>query len=114
MRRFPLISASQEVVSTVRAARYQAVGRNTTLRVRFDYPETGQYQIVNSADVAVGEVKRLPNGATFDDVSGDIEIDSQGRVTALAGSLPVTIVLTNSDDQTRTISVTRTGRAQMQ
>ena len=50
MRRFTLTSASQQVASTIRTARYQAVGRNTTVRVRFDYPGSGQYQILDGSD----------------------------------------------------------------
>jgi prepilin-type N-terminal cleavage/methylation domain-containing protein len=113
MRRFTLTTASQEVVSTVRTARYQAVGRNVTLRVRFNYPAAGQYQIVDDMDAAVGPVRYLPNGASFNAVSGDLEINSQGRVTALAGALPATIVLANTATDTRTISVWRSGRVQL-
>jgi prepilin-type N-terminal cleavage/methylation domain-containing protein len=112
MRRFALTTASQEVVSTVRTARYQAVGRNVTLRVRFQYPAAGQYQILDNADTAIGPVRFLPKGATFGAVSGDLEINSQGRVTALAGALPATIVLANAAD-TQTISVWRSGRVQL-
>jgi hypothetical protein len=54
----------------------------------------------------------LLNGAAFSTVSGDIEIDSQGRVTALGGALPATIVVAN-DAASRTISVSRSGRVQL-
>jgi hypothetical protein len=57
-------------------------------------------------------VRFLPKGATFGAVSGDLEINSQGRVTALAGALPATIVLANAAD-TQTISVWRSGRVQL-
>jgi prepilin-type N-terminal cleavage/methylation domain-containing protein len=113
MRRMTLTSASQQVASTIRTARYQAVGRNTTLRVRFDYPDAGQYQILDGADADIGPVKPLLQGATFSAVSGDIEIDSQGRVTALSGGMPVTIELTGPDADTRTISVSRSGRVEL-
>lgn len=42
MRRYSLITASEQVVSTIRSARHQAVGKNATLRVRFDYPADDQ------------------------------------------------------------------------
>ena len=113
MRRMTLTTASQQVASTIRTARYQAVGRNTTLRVRFDYPAAGQYQILDGSDAGVGPVKPLLQGATFSAVSGDIEIDSQGRVTALSGTLPATIELTGPDADTRTISVSRSGRVEL-
>ena len=41
MRRYSLITASQQIASTIRAARYQAVGRNVRLRVRFNHPQNG-------------------------------------------------------------------------
>ena len=97
MRRFTLTSASQQVASTIRTARYQAVGRNTTVRVRFDYPDVGQYQILDGSDAEViGSAKLLLEGAAFSAVSGDIEIDPQGRVTALSGAMPATIVVGGS------------------
>ena len=46
MRRYSLISASQGVASTIRSARFQAVAKNRTLRVRFNCPEAGQYRVV--------------------------------------------------------------------
>jgi hypothetical protein len=52
------------------------------------------------------------NGAAFSAVSGDIEIDSQGRVTALAGTLPATVTVANSADS-RTISISRGGRVEL-
>jgi type II secretory pathway pseudopilin PulG len=113
MKRFALTSASQQVASTVRAARYQAVGRNTTLRVRFDYPSDGQYQILDNMDAEVGPIRFLPQGASFESISGDIEINSSGRVTALAGALPVTIVVTNTEGATRTLSVAGSGRVEL-
>jgi prepilin-type N-terminal cleavage/methylation domain-containing protein len=113
MRQFSLTTASQQVASTIRTARYQAVGKNMTVRVRFDYPDDGQYQILDGSDADVMSSARfLLNGAAFSSVSGDIEIDSQGRVTALSGALPATIVVEN-DAATRTISVSRSGRVQL-
>jgi prepilin-type N-terminal cleavage/methylation domain-containing protein len=113
MKRYALTSASQQVASTIRTARYQAVGRNTSIRVRFDYPSDGQYQILDDEDAEVGPVKFLPQGASFDSISGDIEFNSSGRVTALGGALPVTVVLANSDGATRTVSVAGSGRVEL-
>ena len=113
MRRMTLTTASQQVASTIRTARYQAVGRNTTLLVRFDYPGAGQYQILDGSDADIGPVKPLLQGAVFSAVSGDIEIDPQGRVTALSGGMPVTIELTGPDADARTISVSRSGRVEL-
>ncbi len=84
-----------------------------TLRVRFNFPAAGQYQILDTTDAAVGPVRFLPNGATFNFVSGDIQIDPQGRVTALAGLLPARIRLAGADTATRTVFVARSGRVQL-
>jgi prepilin-type N-terminal cleavage/methylation domain-containing protein len=113
MRRFTLTTASQQVVSTIRAARYQSVGRNVTLRVRFNFPDAGQYQILDDMDAEIGPVRFLPNGAVFSAVSGDLEINNQGRVTALAGALPATVILANADADVRTISVWGSGRVEL-
>jgi prepilin-type N-terminal cleavage/methylation domain-containing protein len=112
MRRYSLISASQQVVSTIRAARAQAVGKNVTLRVRFNHLAAGQYQILDSADAAVGSVQYLPDGADFGAVSGDLQFDTSGRVTPLAGVAPATIVVSNGDEN-RTITVSASGRVQL-
>ncbi|MBI2828253.1 MAG: prepilin-type N-terminal cleavage/methylation domain-containing protein [Acidobacteria bacterium] len=114
MTRYSLISASQQVVSTIRAARYQAVGKNMRLRVRFNYPADGQYQILRADDdSAVGDIQFLPDGAAFGDVSDDIQIDTSGRVTGVVDVPPVTIVVTNDDAQIRTITVSASGRVQL-
>ena len=114
MQRYSLISASQQVVSTIRSARHQAIGRNATLRVRFDYPAAGQYQVLDAADAAVGDVQYLPEGASFGAVSGDLQINTSGRVTDLAGNpAAATIVVSNDDGQSRTITVSASGRVQL-
>lgn len=115
MTRYSLISASQQVVSTIRSARYQAVGKNVTLRVRFNHPADGQYQVLDVADAAVGDIQFLPDGAAFGDVSGDIQITTAGRVVDPVSGLAttVTIVVTNDDAQIRTITVSASGRVQL-
>lgn len=114
MRQYALISASQQVVSTIRSARAQAVGQNVTLRVRFNHPADGQYQVLDGADAAVGSVQNLLDGTNFGDVSGDLEFNTSGRVTPLAGATPVTIdVSYGIDENTRTITVSASGRVQL-
>ena len=114
MRRYSLITASQQVVSTIRSARHQAVGRNAILRVRFNYPAAGQYQVLDAADAAVGDVQYLPEGADFGAVSGDLQIDTSGRMTNLAGNpTTTTIVVSNDDGQSRTITVSASGRVRL-
>ena len=114
MRRYSLITASQQIASTIRAARYQAVGRNVRLRVRFNHPQNGQYQVLDAADAAVGDVQFLPSGADFGAVSGDLEFGTTGRVTPLGGApTTATIVVSNDDNQSRTITVSASGRVQL-
>ena len=114
IQRYSLITASQQVVSTIRGARHQAVGQNRILRVRFDFPAAGQYQVLDAADAAVGDVQFLPTGALFGAVSGDIQIITSGRVTDLAGNATTeTIVVSNDDGETRTITVSASGRVQL-
>ena len=113
MKRYSLISASQQVVSTIRLARYQAVGKNVTLRVRFNHLAPGQYQVLDGADAAVGALQYLPDGTAFFAVSDDLQIDTSGRVTGVAGAPPVTIVVSNEDAQNRTITVSASGRVQL-
>ena len=115
MTRYALISASQQVVSTIRSARVHALTRNQTMRVRFNHPVDGQYQVLDSADAEVGEPQLLPDGADFGDVSGDIEFDSLGRASHVGGATaPVTIVVSNGDeDQDRTITISASGRVQL-
>jgi len=114
MRRYALLTASQQVASTIRTARYQAVGKNRTVRVRFDYPAAGQYQILDDADAdVISSARLLIKGAAFSAVSSDIEIDPQGRVTALdAGTLPATIAVATTSGS-KTITVTRSGRVEL-
>jgi len=116
MRQYSLTSASQQVVSTVRAARAQAVGRNARMRVRFNFPAARQYQVWRLDPalgwLAAGGVNTLPNGASFGAVSDIIEIDTSGRVAGVAGPAPVTIVVTNGT-QNRTITASASGRVQL-
>lgn len=107
MRRYELTTTSQQVVSTIRAARLQAVGRNMVLRVRFDFPAAGQYQVVDAADNAIGLVQSLADSVTFGAVA-DVQFNTSGRLAA-----PMAITVSN-DDQTSTISVSASGQVRLQ
>lgn len=112
IRQYAINSAGQQVASTIRAARFQAVARNQTLAVRFDYPAAGQYQVVDTATPpnAVGEVQRLPDGITFGVGFTNLQISNAGRMTAASN-----IVVTNgSAEHDRTIVVSTSGRIQLQ
>lgn len=112
MTRYALINASQQVVGTIRNARVQAVGKNRVARVRFNFPAAGQYQVIDSAGVALGSAQVLPNGVAFDAISGDVEFNTSGRATHVGGAAaPVTIVMSNGTAaQNRTITVSASGR----
>jgi Tfp pilus assembly protein FimT len=105
------------VASTIRAARFQAVARNSNVRIRLDSPDAGQYQSeIEDPDTmtwgALGEVQYLPTGITFADDFDDIEIEPTGRAPDCA---PCTIVVTNGDEEDdRTITISTSGRVRLQ
>jgi prepilin-type N-terminal cleavage/methylation domain-containing protein len=114
MRSYTLNSAAQQIASTIRSARVQAVGKNRLVEVRFDFPADNQYQIVVPDDATLnGPVMLLPVGASFGAVSANVEFTTSGRLDP--GLVPpVTIVVSNGDEtQDRTISVTSSGRVQL-
>jgi Tfp pilus assembly protein FimT len=111
LRRYALNNASQQVASTIRAARYAAVSKGTTLRIRFNCPATGQYRVVEVTSLSAidqdparcsntaypfpdptagmlpdneGPVLLVPPGTEFGSVE-DMEISKEGRVTPLTG-----------------------------
>jgi prepilin-type N-terminal cleavage/methylation domain-containing protein len=108
IKQYELLTTGQQIVSTVRAARLQAVGRNMVLKVRFDFPADGQYQVVDAADAAVGLPQALGDDITFG-AFADVEFTTAGRLAA-----PVTITVANEDERTRTISVSASGQVRLQ
>jgi prepilin-type N-terminal cleavage/methylation domain-containing protein len=115
MTRYALINASQQVVSTIRNARVQAVGKNRVSRVRFNFPAAGQYQVLDSADAPLGDAQILPNGAAFGAISGPVEFNTSGRATHVGGgAAPVTVVVSNGTAaQNRTITIDASGRVRL-
>jgi prepilin-type N-terminal cleavage/methylation domain-containing protein len=110
MDRYELISASQQVAGTIRSARYQAVGKNMILKVRFDYPEAGQFQIVDADDIAMGSVQYLDDDIEFGEFT-DLEFSTSGRLTS---GLAASVVVTNGDDdQDRTVVVSKNGQVEL-
>ena len=110
MRRYAVTSASQQIASAVRTARFQAVSQNRSLRVRFNCPAAGQFRIVevtgtaadtaaNRCDAAAyafpdtdaatrpnldGPVQVLPGGVSITSAL-DLQVDTTGRITPLTG-----------------------------
>ena len=105
MTRYNITSAAQQVTSTIRAARFQAVGRNLALKVRLNFPAAGQYQIVRDADDApIGPAQALPVGIAFE-APVDLRVGTNGRFVADAN-----FNITNGTDAyDRTITVSDTG-----
>jgi prepilin-type N-terminal cleavage/methylation domain-containing protein len=111
MKRYTVMQAAQQVVSTIRAARTQAVGRNQPLHVHVDVAARS-YQILDAANVAVGPLMLLPTGAAFVGADTDIEFDTSGRLDPAVA--PIAIVVGDGDDaNNRTITVTTSGRIQL-
>jgi prepilin-type N-terminal cleavage/methylation domain-containing protein len=109
IKRYELITSGQQVVSTIRSARLQAVAKNMVLKVRFDFPEDGQYQVVDAADVAVGSVLTLGEDITFGGFT-DVQFTTAGRIAA-----PVTITVTNGNvEQDGTINVSASGQVRLE
>jgi len=114
MDRYSVISASQQVASTVRAGRFQAVARNIRTQVNFDSPAVGQYQTEiwdGMSWDALGEVQRLSTGITFGDSIADVTLEPSGRAPAC----PCTIVVTDgTEENDQTIIISSSGRVQLQ
>jgi prepilin-type N-terminal cleavage/methylation domain-containing protein len=110
-RQASLNTSVQSVAAAIRGARYSAVAKNRTVRVRFNCPAANQFRVVevvgNNAidqaadrcsetaypypdpDAAVapnidGQMLRLGADSQFGAVQ-DIQIDTSGRVTKLTG-----------------------------
>lgn len=111
MQQYALNNSVHTVSAAIRGARYEAVSKNRTLRVRFNCPAANQFRVVevvgaNAIDTAAdrcsaaaypfpdadpatapsvdGPVVFLPQGAQFGAVQ-DLEINTAGRVTPLTG-----------------------------
>ena len=112
MERYEIISAGQQIVSTIRAARLQAVSKNMILRVRFNFPADGQYQIVDADDTAIGEVRSLDDDITFGADVADVEFTTSGRLNDVA---PVSVAVTNGHEEfDRTVTVSTSGQVRLE
>lgn len=111
MRAYALNTTMNTVSAEIRGARYAAVSKNRTVRVRFNCPAANEYRVVevtgnagidsaanrcsetaypypdpnpNAAPNLDGPIMRLPQGAQFGALQ-DLEISPAGRVTPLTG-----------------------------
>ena len=111
LQRYELLTSAQQVVSTIRAARTQAVSRNQVLKVRFNFPAAGQYQVVDALDATVGQVQTLAGSGniTFGAFT-DVQFTTAGRIAA-----PIVVTVTNGTAaQNRTINVSASGQVRLQ
>src|SRR5688500_1398759 len=120
--RYNLTSAAQQVASTVRSARFQAVGRNARIRIVFNQA-AGTYERETWNSVAAAwedvtlagsdgtETRTLPDGVNFAvGVPANVEFGTDGRATAGA-----VIVVTNDDGtDDRTLTIATSGRVTLQ
>lgn len=122
MARYNLTSAAQQVASTIRSARFQAVGRNARLRIVFNAaarqysrevwdPVDAAWEAVTLAGNAGAEVGTLQNGISFAaGVPANIVFETDGRTAA-----PTVITITNGDAaDDRTITIGTSGRVTLQ
>ncbi len=111
MREYQMNSSTRQVAAEIRGARFTAVAKNRTMRVRFNCPGPGQFRVVeftgnagidndqnrcnevnypfpdpnpNAAPNADGPVMYLNDDAAFGAIQ-DIQISTRGRVAPLAG-----------------------------
>jgi prepilin-type N-terminal cleavage/methylation domain-containing protein len=110
MQQYELLTSGQQVVSTIRAARVQAVSRNQVLKVRFDFPAARQYQVVDAVDAAVGLPQTLPGTQITFGAFTDVQFTTAGRIAA-----PIVVNLTNGTAaQNRIINVSASGQVRLQ
>jgi type II secretory pathway pseudopilin PulG len=124
VRSYGIDAAAQSVATTVRNARYLAVSRNVSLRVRFNCPVANQMRVVeitgtpaidnagNRCDTAAypypapdldpttvpnndGPVLSMARAMSFGGTT-DFTISTIGRITPVAGALPTTIAVGDS------------------
>lgn len=117
MSQYTVTSASHQVASTIRAARFQAVGRNTNVRVVFDLEadayETEFWDTGTASWQPLNQEQPLTGGVSFDAAPANVEFGTDGRMPA--GAAAATISVTNGNaNQNRTVAVATNGRVQLQ
>lgn len=125
LARYNLTNAGQQVASTLRAARFHAVGTNRNVRIVIDVA-TGNYHReafvagawvrvtrAGELDAAGSETFSLPTGISFAaGAPANVEFDTQGR---LAGGAALTVTVTNRDDaDDRTVRISSRGRTTLE
>ena len=112
---YSVSSSAQSVTSAVRAARYLAISRNATMRVRFNSPSAGQFTVVDAAGAVVGPVMMLAPGVRFGTFR-DLQVDASGRIVPLTGCpncvtgvAPGSVTVANGG-RAKTVTVTANGQ----
>jgi prepilin-type N-terminal cleavage/methylation domain-containing protein len=117
MARYSLTTTGQQIASTIRSARFQAVGRNTSVRVVFDADagtfEKEAWDPDTMSWVDIDTALTLPSGVSFaDGIPANLEFESDGRLPA--GAVATAIGIVDDYAETRTITVQPNGRIQLQ
>jgi prepilin-type N-terminal cleavage/methylation domain-containing protein len=107
-------SGAELIGANVRQARLKAISRNATFRVAFDCPRVGSFRVLAVTDDALvdeatdrcerylteegdgGELV-MPQGVTFGDAVPTLQVNGRGLFTAIGGTVPQTITVTNGD-----------------
>jgi prepilin-type N-terminal cleavage/methylation domain-containing protein len=120
-----LWTGSEQIGATIRQARLRAVSRNTTFRVVFNCPTTGQLRsLIMTGDPAVDDDAGRC-GTTLDGDSGTIEmpdtitydpgtatalsVTGRGIFTAIGGAIPL-VISVDYGSTVRTLTVSATGQ----
>ena len=119
MARYNLTSAAQQVASTIRSARFQAVGRNARIQIVFNAGsrqysrqvwDGAAWQAVTLAGNAGADVATLPAGISFGaGLPANVEFGTDGRATAAA-----VVTVTDGNGSNRTITLATSGRVTLQ
>ena len=123
--RSSLWTSSERIGAIIRQTRLKAITQNTTYRVVFDCPSTGQLRgLIMTGDTAVdddddrcnqtldgdSEIVDMPTSITYDpDAATALQVTGRGVFTAFGDSIPLTISV-NYGSTVRTLTVSATGQ----
>jgi len=120
-----LWTASEQIGGAIRQTRLKAISQNTSYRVAFDCPSTGNVRtLILTGDPAVDDdddrcgqtldgdsaAIEMPLSVTYDHGSATaLQVSGRGIYTALGASIPLTISV-QYGSATRTLAVSATGQ----
>lgn len=116
-------TATEQIGSQIRQARLKAISRNTSFRVKFDCPSTGQFRLlvvtgVSATDNAANRCSQyltydsgiftLPKRTTWG-TPPTLTVNSRG-VYSSTGGIPATITVTYDGSTSRSLTMSGTGQ----